>query len=187
MRFLFSPYKQAKLLGAGAVCCVHLEEIATSNYYECISITVQALQVLHCWIASPRLYLKMSALVNFSTQWQSRDPVVLRCSPGNSTQSWKKRCIRFLRVVTLRSHRIAIVTCLHTCTGPANRLCKSHAMCKSAKSCAKGKVQITSFALAVQKSPACGCIVTAALLHHAPLPHTHMGPMDVVMAPKPPQ
>ena len=111
----------------------------------------------------------------------------VKMQPGNSTQSRKKRCIRFLRVVTLRSHRIAIVTCLHTCTGTANRLCKSHAMCKSAKSCAKGKVQITSFALAVQKSPACGCIVTAALLHHAPRPHTHMGPMDVVMAPKPPQ
>ena len=124
-------------------------------------------------MASPRLYLTMSQLVNFSTR-QSRDPVGLRCSPSNSTQSWKKRCIRFLRVVTLRSHRIAIVTCLHTCTGPANRLCKSHALCKSAKSCAKGKVQITSFALAVQKFPACGCIVTAALLHHAPpLSHTH--------------
>ena len=109
----------------------------------------------------------------------------VKMQPGNSTQSRKKRCIRFLRVVTLRSHRIAIVTCLHTCTGTANRLCKSHAMCKSAKSCAKGKVQITSFALAVQKSPACGCIVTVALLHHAP-PHTHTH-MEVVMAPKPPQ
>ena len=126
-------------------------------------------------MASPRLCIsddvRVGQFLDSVTKQGSR---WVKMQPGNSTQSRKKRCIRFLPVVTLRSHRIAIVTCLHTCTGTANRLCKSHAMCKSAKSCAKGKVQITSFALAVQKSPACGCIVTAALLHHAPpLTHTH--------------
>ena len=133
------------------------------------------LKVVHCCVASPRLCISDDVRVGqFLDSMTKQGSRWVKMQPGNSTQSRKKRCIRFLRVVTLRSHRIAIVTCLHTCTGTANRLCKSHAMCKSAKSCAKGKVQITSFALAVQKSPACGCIVTVALLHHAPpLTHTH--------------
>ena len=152
-----------------------------------MSISLYWLRVVHFRVASPRLCIsddvRVDQFLDSMTKQGSRWGKMQR---GNSTQSRKKRCIRFLRVVTLRSHRIAIVTCLHTCTGTANRLCKSHAMCKSAKSCAKGKVQITSFALAVQKSPACGCIVTVALLHHAlPPPHTHTH-MEVVMAPKPP-